>query len=364
MIPKALVFLILAGCAHPTITAQVLQPVDTNTAQLGTAVGIAEADSRVLILERDRATLIRSGVAISIPSSRRWRSAGAIPAADGAGTWLVAIDEAGDLYRLRDNAFEAVSDRYGLRHIHTACSPKPEMTAFLLDDEVAVTDGARVTRWPLRLTDLVCGGGRIAGRAPHRVIVFDPVTAAVRPYTIDAVGLGLDDTGRLYAATKHALYVANDAQTLDRRYMGHIRSLAVAGTHAWLSDGETLVSIDQSELRGSPLADPTATLHAVTNGDLWLLGQHPMRLTQRHASTPAPTMAWAHTVAPIFARACAACHLPNGRAGVDLSTAPAWQSRRDLLHQRLQVDHDMPPKGHALSDEDRATLARWLASGT
>ena len=359
MKPKLAALVLLAGCGLPLLPPHSLQLVER--VKVGAPVAVAELDGRVLILEADRATVLRAGVATAIPGTHRWHSAATLPAADGVGSWLVAIDDAGLIYRLHDGAFEAIADRYRLGRIHAACSPRAGVSAFLLDDTVAVADGTQITRWPLGLGDLACGGNRVAGRVagPRREIaVLDLGAATQIRYPLDAVAVALDDRGQLYAASRDALYVEHEG-VLTRRYLARTQlgDLAAAGTQLWLTDGNTLVSLDHDQLTASP-TDGSPRLQATARGEIWLLHDHPTHLAHRDL----PRDAWADLVAPVFTRACASCHLPSGRAGVDLSTAPAWHTRRALLRQRLLVDRDMPPKGHPLSDADRATLATWIAT--
>jgi uncharacterized membrane protein len=51
--------------------------------------------------------------------------------------------------------------------------------------------------------------------------------------------------------------------------------------------------------------------------------------------------------------------MPSGVAGVDLSTASAWQSEKDKIHERVVVKRSMPPSGSTLSDADREVIRAW-----
>ncbi|HEX7665936.1 MAG TPA: cytochrome c, partial [Polyangiaceae bacterium] len=62
---------------------------------------------------------------------------------------------------------------------------------------------------------------------------------------------------------------------------------------------------------------------------------------------------------PVFARACAACHLPNGVSGTDLSTADDWAKEKSAIHERVVVQRSMPPAGHAITDADREAIRAW-----
>src|SRR5204863_9643801 len=98
---------------------------------------------------------------------------------------------------------------------------------------------------------------------------------------------------------------------------------------------------------------------AAGDGSLWLVEEgRPTRLVPAHAS-PAEER-WAQLVRPVFTASCAECHRPDGRSGVDLSTAAAWLAARDEIRERVVVRHTMPPAGRALSEDDRATIGAWV----
>jgi mono/diheme cytochrome c family protein len=97
---------------------------------------------------------------------------------------------------------------------------------------------------------------------------------------------------------------------------------------------------------------------AAGDGALWQLGAGaPTRIVPAHAS-PAEER-WLADVRPVFARACAECHRPDGKSGVDLSTAAAWLEARDEIRERVVIRRTMPPAGRPLSEDDRAALAAW-----
>jgi len=97
---------------------------------------------------------------------------------------------------------------------------------------------------------------------------------------------------------------------------------------------------------------------AAADGSLWLLADAgPVRLVPERAS--AAEARWDEIIRPIFDRGCADCHRPDGRAGVDLSTAAAWLASSDEILQRVVVGRTMPPAGHPLSEDDRAAVRAW-----
>jgi cytochrome c5 len=106
------------------------------------------------------------------------------------------------------------------------------------------------------------------------------------------------------------------------------------------------------------------------SGDVWaMVGGKLARYT---IPMPAPSggggagagdAAWSAQIAPVFARVCAHCHLPDGTSGVDLSTAALWAGERAEIGKRVVVQKSMPPAGTAMTDADRATIAAWAGAG-
>ena len=111
------------------------------------------------------------------------------------------------------------------------------------------------------------------------------------------------------------------------------------------------------ETTGLALA-PAARLIGSPSGDVWaMIGD---RTLLRFSAEGGVESGWDETIAPVFQRACSACHLPGGSSGLDLSTREAWASNRAPIRERVIVDRSMPPAGHALADPDREAIGRWL----
>ena len=115
------------------------------------------------------------------------------------------------------------------------------------------------------------------------------------------------------------------------------------------------------------------------SGDVWVAS--PGKLARYSAELPPPgagagavagappspggaiaavATSWQIHVAPVFARVCAHCHLPDGSSGVDLSTPAAWGDERAEIRKRVIATKTMPPAGTAMADADRAAIASWL----
>jgi mono/diheme cytochrome c family protein len=84
--------------------------------EVGRVAAVADDGDDVVVLG-DRGAQFFTGGTLTGADRRidAWRGAAAIPAADGAGTWLAALDGTGTLHRVRARAsLEPISDRYGL----------------------------------------------------------------------------------------------------------------------------------------------------------------------------------------------------------------------------------------------------------
>jgi mono/diheme cytochrome c family protein len=332
-------------------------------------IAAADDGTRRLLLTAQGAWVLRGSAAERTPGARRWKKAALIPAADGRGTWCVGLDQAGRLWRVRPGAdLEEASDRYGLGHeqIHDVASAGGRLVAFLVDGAVAVADGRRVLRFPAPGARSIAGGGRLVALVfPDRVETLDfsqrqDDRPRRRRYPLAARAAGVDARGALYAATDRAVYRA-EAGTLRLAYVADagIRWLTAAGPRVWFADGETLLSLDDSVAVTQPAPLPAANASAAGDGSLWMVGQgRPTRIVPSQAS--ATDERWARQVSPVFASACSECHRPDGKSGVDLSTASAWLEARDEILQRVVVRRTMPPAGRAMSEEDRATIAAWM----
>jgi mono/diheme cytochrome c family protein len=132
----------------------------------------------------------------------------------------------------------------------------------------------------------------------------------------------------------------------------------------WFADDSELGVVEGdhvAETTGANIASD-AKLVSSPSSDVWVLGgggvQRVAR-TERDETELAPVAVWRATLAPIFARDCATCHLPSGVSGTDLSTAAAWLSERAEIHERVVERRSMPPEGHPIPDADREAIRAW-----
>lgn len=353
------------------------------------AVGKVEAvadDKDVLAVFSDKgATIFRSGAQVAQDTNAHaWRSASTIPSIDGASQWLVATDENGGLYYVRNlQSMELVSDRYGFgkskvldaRLVGSAGGKT--LVGFSLADEIAVADGAQVTRFAgSSFSDFAAGGGTFAiGIANNEVDVIDTAKKSVQRYALEnATYAAVTSDGKIYAATPRAIYAANDG-ALTLLYEADdatIHGLVASGTHVWFADGDELGAIDDGKLAetNTKIITADARLASSSSGDVWVMENGGLARYARNDSSPQTagakptTITWNSAIQPIFARSCATCHLPGGVSGTDLSTNAAWNSERSNIHDRVVVHKTMPPQGHALSDADRSAIQSWTETPT
>ena len=379
-------FAIGCGAAPRAFSPLSVRTIEWNGAHtdVGAVQAVADDASEVVVFGDRGAMIFDSGALVAVDTSvRAWRGAATIPAADGTGTWIVGVDDRGGVRRVRGrSSLEPISERYGLGSVDvlSMASFGGGVVGFAARDHgapfLALADGKTITRYDFTTGALVGGGG--VGAAVddvHQVIrVFDPVHHRDRELALDGVTeLALDGDGRLYAVTARALYAEDDAGRLTLRYRTHddetaLHGLVASGKRAWFADGGELGVIAGDVVsRTSGLSLPIgARLFGSSSGDVWTIAAGaltrfaPSIETGQHDDPAAPrAQSWTQTIQPIFARACASCHLPGGAAGVDLSTFTAWESRRSMVRARVVDAKTMPPQGHVLDDRDRATIDAW-----
>lgn len=354
--------LVLLGCAAPkppplTVHAVAWNP---NKIDVGKVSAIAEAGEDLFIFSSTGAHVLAGGSAVaSDPSVKAWRAATTIPAADGNGSWVVALDDRGRLYRVRDRSkLESIAGRFGLEKsdVRGIAGMGPGRIAFRLEGGIAIVDGDRVARHDYAFTAIAGGGGHGAGIGAEGVRVFDPFRGVDKTYALAARSVTFDSAGRMVAADEHAVFREEDGK-LKRRYVsqGQIGALTAAGDRVWFQDGEELGALEGDgvavsrdlKVRGSVIGSPS--------GDAWVLTDG---VLSRY-STIRGEGVWQTEIAPIFARVCAGCHGAGGSAGIDLSTAGRWDKARAAITKRVVVERTMPPKGYELAENERAAVGRW-----
>ncbi len=374
----ALVLVTGCGPAPHTRAAGALTPLAVRRVQwnpagvnVGAVRAVADAGNVVAVFGDTGATVLSSGAAVATDTNvTGWVSARTIAGADGSARWIVGVNGQGHLYYLRGlSAFDDVSARYGLdgRKLLGATMLDASHVGFLLEGEIAVADGRRVTRYATgALLDLEGGGGIGAGLTKDSIVSFDATSLKARSYPlpdVTRVAVGVD--GRLYATTPRAVYASGPDGNLSLVYSADadtVHGLAASGAHVWFADGRELGVVDGdhvAETTGAGLS-PDAVLAPSATGDVWVLAGGKLQRFTRVDPEPALALAWNSTLSPIFAKVCSSCHQPNGSSGTDLSTPEDWESERQAIRDRVVVSRSMPPEGHPLSDDDRRAIESWV----
>jgi mono/diheme cytochrome c family protein len=333
-------------------------------ADLGNDV-VAFADGAATVLSGGRVVAVDHAVAT-------WVSAGTLPAADGSGTWIIGVDGEGRVRRLLGKAtLEPVSDRFGLAdaHVLAVASLGGASAAFRLKEQLAVADGAQVTRYATGpVASFAGGGGRaVLGGDPLRVL--DVVSKRVSAFAIPKGSrmarpafVTVTPRGKLFVATKAAIWSEDDRGDLALCFRSPdeaIHGLVASADRVWFADGTELGVIDNGRVRLTSGANVSAAaeLAGSPSGDVWTLTAGALA---RYEAPLAGVADWNQTVAPVFQRVCSSCHTAGGEAGVSLATEEAWEKRRDKIVRRVFVDRDMPPPPRALTDAERAAIRVWL----
>ncbi len=382
----ALAALALAGCgaaphtrAAGAVTPLVVRRVSWNPAgaQVGRVAAVADAGRIVAVLGDSGATVLASGAVVAVDRTvTDWADAQTIRGADGSPRWIVGLDRRGRLFYLRGlSSLEDVSARYGLdgRALRGVAMLDAARVGFLLDGEIAVADGRRVVRYgtPAQagaLASLVGGAGQGAVVGAGVVTLFDgKMNARVFPMS-GAAQAAIAADGTLYVRTARALYASTPRGELSLVYDAGddtLHGLVASGGHVWIADGAELGVVDGehvAETTGAGIARDSRLAPSPT-GDVWVLGGGGVERFARAEPEPDLRATWTATLAPVFARACASCHVPGGISGTDLSTAESWESERQAIAERVLESRTMPPEGHPLSDADRAAIAAWAGHG-
>jgi hypothetical protein len=369
----------LAGCAAGVHTRAggAIAPLavksvawNASNADLGAVVAVADAGSVIAVFGPAGATVLSSGAVVARDATvTSWIDAQAIHGADGSARWIVGVDAGGRLHYVRGlSSLEDVSSRYGLdgRRVRGVAMLDPNRVAFLLDGEIAVADGARVMRFGVPPLRAIAGGdGNGAGVASDAVVSFDASMGArsfpLRGVTAAVVGRD----GRIYATTARALYASTPQGDLALLYDAAgemLHGLAASGDHVWFADGPELGTVDGDrvfETSGLHLP-PASTLAPSSSGDVWVLSGGSLQRFARVDPEASLGARWSSSLGPVFARACASCHVPGGVSGTDLSSAERWHSERAAIRRRVVDTRTMPPEGHELSEADRATIQAWV----
>jgi mono/diheme cytochrome c family protein len=374
-LPAALTALALSSCAAspsaPARGALKVRAVDWNPthAPIAGVRAVADSGNDVVAFADGSATVLSGGRVVAVDHSvARWVFAGTLPAADGSGTWIVGVDGDGHVRRLLGKAkLEPVSDRFGLAdaHVSAVASLGGSASAFLLADQIAVSDGAHVTRFATGpVTAMAGGAGRVA-LGGESVRVFDSASKKVDTFAVPKAApryVAVSAQGKVFYADRRAIWSEDERGDLSLSFRSPrdaIHGVAASGDRVWFADGTELGVIEHGSVRMTSGANvsPNAIVAGSPSGDVWTLTDGALA---RYEAPKASGPGWSETAFAVYQRVCASCHQAGGEAGVSLATEEAWEKRRDKIARRVFVDRDMPPPPRTLTDADRAALRAWL----
>lgn len=366
------------------VAALDLQRIEwTDPAPAMTTVGrvdaVAEAGDDIAIFGSGGLFVWSSGSSVGGDGSvRDWQAAAAVPALGLPGTWLIGVDKAGRIYRLKNGALfglEDVTARYVLqgKPVREVVTPGGGLVVFALDDKLAVTDGVTLKLYDLPLRNLVAGHGRVAAYDQAGVRVWDPAHDTLQQLDVPGiVGVAFAPDGTLWAATADVLYVEQDGGLLARHQVDPstpIRGLEGAARGIWVALGDSLALLRDDTLllaATSPMLAPGTKLSGSPSGDVWVRTTPDGALARygEESGGGRDLTLWRQKMQPIFSRLCQGCHLAGGSAHIDLSTYSSWAKLRAQLSARVvdRAPTPMPPAGGGqLTDAEMADLRAWVA---
>jgi hypothetical protein len=339
------------------------------------ATALVEQGDAVYVLAGNLALIVRGGIVTTrVEAPRAWTTGATIAAPDGDGRWVIAVDDEGVPWRLTlSGEREPVAERLGLAgtHVRAIGGTGATFAADLGDAVAFTTDGLHLARVPVDEDYRFAVARGTLARAikatatePARVERWDLVHATRVSFTLAPSAIGFLDADtehpRLVAVTDDRVFVETGGKLAPFAVPAAGHDLAARGDRLWISTNGELWLFDRGKLVPTQRDDHRVSLlGASATGDAWLATDRGL-VRYSLGGGAAADPAWQSNVAPIFQRVCAHCHLPGGEAGIDLSTAAAWQSARAEIARRVLVTRTMPPAGTELGDADRAALASWL----
>jgi hypothetical protein len=302
-----------------------------------------------------------------------WMAAVALAGPDGE-RWVVGLS-GGALWRvISTGELEPIGARLGIGDARVlAVDATGTGFAIGLAGGVAFSrDGVHLERFSGGdVTHVAIASARVAVGRADSLEVFDLEhgTRVVYPVERPSAVAFVDPSGadaRLVVTAGGTAYAeaSGEAHGEARRALrripapGPVRELAVSGPRIWLIARDALFSLDQRGLvERIPILSPVAHIHRASASDVWV---SQAGRSIRYSLDAQPGAAdWQAVMAPVFQRACSKCHLPDGPADLDLSTAARWAAHAATIHHMVDT-RAMPPAGAPISEADRATLQRWL----
>lgn len=362
----------LAACGggrHPGSAAPVVTPIPSAQLAVGSEVALVMLDGIGYAFDRERVAVLRGAqvVARANAPGQPWTAAVALAGPDGA-RWAVGL-AAGALWRVTSTGeLEPIGARLGIGDARVL-SVDAAGTGFAIGLAGGVAfsrDGVHLERFSGGdVTHVAIANERVAVGRADSIEVFDlehstrVVYPVDRPRAVAFTGAtGASGDARLIVMAGDIAYSEDQGSLRRIAVPGQVRGLAVSGSRIWLVVDGGLFSLDQRALvEAIPTLPSGALIHRASASDVWVshAGQSiRYSLDARNTATD-----WQAVVAPVFQRACSKCHMPDGEADLDLSTAAQWAAHTDAIHHMVDTQQ-MPPAGAPMSDADRVTLQHWL----
>ncbi len=372
--------LLLGACQSGADTLLGEQALQLKTVQwnaksipTGSVFAVADLNEDTVVFSSLGAMVFTAGLPLYTDSAvQSWKSATVIPAGNLAGSWLVGVDGNGKVRRLRDRSLmEDVSDRYGLQNdsvTELVAADPTTRTAFALGSQLAVSDGQKVVRYPVAISQISGGSSRVSGVVDGAVATFDTRSGKLARYGVSSpVATLIDTAGRLVVATEDTLY-RESGESLVKLYVSSdapIRGLVLSSGVVWVQIGDTLAVLDEAEVRRAQagMIPADGKLLSSSTGDVWVLSQGTLKRFGEDTGGGASEDQWKNTVQPVFTRLCSLCHMPGGSANMDLSTYKSWVARKDAMRKRVveMTPSPMPPKGAgSLTQDELTAVSAWL----
>ncbi len=371
---KRALFALVVACAHappPAVTKLVRADIGTLD-KASAVVGLGDA---TYVFRATGVAIVRGGIlAATGEAPAEIRSATTIAALDGDGRWVVAIASDGSVWRVTQTAtFESIGERLGFSGIKVAALVGAGKTiAAQLEHGIASsTDGHHmqiVTSVPAT-TAFAAAVDRLAFATATTVELWDLGKATRRSFAIaGARSLAFLDPDssapRLVVATADRIAIESGGALRKISAPAAQTQIVAAGPRLWIgaSDGMYLYDGRTTSPTTSATHSPRP-LYGSPTGDVWVAGNPGLARYAIAGTTIAAHAAdsgWQASIAPVFQRVCAHCHLPGGDAGIDLSTAASWAVEKNEIKNRVLVTKTMPPAGTEMSDADRRLVEAWL----
>ncbi len=366
---------VAVACAHAPPPVTKLVATDLGTLDNASAVvGLGDA---TFVFRTSGVAIVRGAVlAATGEAPVEIRSATTIAALDGDGRWVVGIGRDGSVWRVTQTAaFESIGERLGFDGAKViALVGAGKTIAAQLDHGVASsTDGHHmqiVTSVPA-MTAFAAAVDRLAFATATTVELWDLAKATRRSFAIAGAHslafLEPDSSApRLVVATADQLAIESGGALRRVSAPRVLSQIVAAGPRLWIGAADGMYLYD-----GRTTSPTTSATHAPrplygsATGDVWVAGKPGLAHYAIAGATTAVHAAdarWQASIAPVFQRVCAHCHLPGGDAGIDLSTAAAWTLENNEIKDRVLVTKTMPPAGTVLSDADRRIIEAWLTN--